>query len=694
MSLSATGIASRYRSLVDGALDPVLIADASGRWVMANPAAESLLGFERDELLHVSFAETVANGLEQAVVDSCGLPLASGWQGGLLLRGKNGKLLPVEGWTIRLHDDAGNACALFVRSTYDHSAQAAVGAALPAPEASATSSATEISRGLRLVDWSGIAEQTRAAAELQAAKATAIDANRALNESEARFRGAFDAASIGMALVAFDGRFLQVNPALCGIMGYNEEELLAKTFPEITHPDHLDTDQAMVQQLLSDEIPTYQIEKFYQRKQGEEICGRLTVSLVRDPAGTPLYFVSQVQDITPFKAAGAALRAAEERYRTLVEQTPAAVYVNAAGALGHAVYVSPRIETLLGVTPEEWISSPDVWARYIYPDDRERILGEIAVANESAEKVLLEYRFLRRDGRVVWVHDEAALVRDEAGNRQYWQGILLDITDRKLAEEELRAAKEAAEEASRLKSAFLSMATHELRTPLTIISGYVELLAESAKVHLTADEQEYLESAQAGTRTLTALIDDLLDLARIEAGRMDLVIRPVDVSEAVERVRRMVVAQADAKGLDLRTTVAPDVPLIAADVNRFVQVLLNLFGNAVKFTEQGHVHGIVCCSGAGVEIAVIDSGIGIAPEALPRIFDEFRQAESGTTRRFGGTGLGLAIARRLVSMHGGTIAVESEVGVGSRFVLWFPAADPSLLQDELSLIHAPGLPPS
>jgi signal transduction histidine kinase len=251
--------------------------------------------------------------------------------------------------------------------------------------------------------------------------------------------------------------------------------------------------------------------------------------------------------------------------------------------------------------------------------------------------------------------------------------MMIDITERKRAEDELRAAKEAAEEASRLKSTFLSMATHELRTPLTIISGYVELLAESAKTHLTPEELDYLLVAQSGAATLSGLVDDLLDLARIEAGRMELQLREVDVLEAMERVRGLVHGQAAAKGLSLRIAIDEDVPTVAADVNRLAQILLNLFANAIKFTNEGEIAGTVRARDGGVEIAITDTGIGISPEALPRRFDEFRQVDSGTTRRFGGSGLGLAIVKRLVEMQAGTVSAESEVGVGSRFTVWFPA---------------------
>jgi signal transduction histidine kinase len=320
------------------------------------------------------------------------------------------------------------------------------------------------------------------------------------------------------------------------------------------------------------------------------------------------------------------------------------------------------------------VEDPELWIRVIHPEDRQRIVDAVAGANDGGEPMHLEYRFLARDGREVWVHDQVALVRDEDGNGQYWQGFMVDITDRKRAEEELRLAKEAAEEANRLKSTFLSMATHELRTPLTIISGYIEMLAESSVSHLSPEEREFLDIAQNGVNTLAALVDDLLDLARMEAGRLELLIRPVDVIEAIERVHRLVAAQAASKGIALEVSVASELPPVAADLNRLVQVLFNLLGNAIKFTERGSVQTMVRADDDGIEFRVVDTGIGIAPEALPHIFDEFRQADVGTTRKFGGSGLGLAIAKRLVDIQGGTIAVESAVGEGSTFRVWLPAA--------------------
>ena len=549
--------ANRYQSLLDGTLDAVIIVDAQGRCVGANPAAASMLGYDGGELLQRELADLVEREHAWAEVEPDCFLVEGQWQGEILVRRKEGGLLTVDAWSAGLSHPAGDAWILFLRNPaghvpddvtedgaiaanasgiaatvvttldgiitewspsaerlYGYAADEVVGRALellappdlagvaaawlrqvrcgkrvPArPTTHITKNGNQIDVAIAispLRDAGGavaaarstvcrLAERSFVEVELPGARNNAQDGGNVLQEDEARFRRAFDAASIGMALVSCDGRLLHVNPALCDIVGYTPDELLAKTFPDITHPDDLAADLALERQLLAGEINAYQIERRYHRKGGQVICGRLTVSLVRDLRDDPLYFVAHIQDITPFKAAGAALREAEARYRTLVEKLPAAVYVDAADALGAPLYISSRIESLLGYTADEWLATGGLWVRRLHPDDRERVLEEIAKANETGELIHLEYRFLARDGRIVWVHDQASLVRDDEGRGQYWQGFMVDITDRKLAEEELREAKEAAEESSRLKSAFLSMATHELRTPLTIISGYVE----------------------------------------------------------------------------------------------------------------------------------------------------------------------------------------------------------------------------
>lgn len=651
-------------ALLEGAVDAVLIVNAGGQFIAVNRVAEELLGYEHDECLTL--------GVVDVIVGMTGGPTPAGRQisGPAQARRKDGSLAAVEVWSTEVLGPAGTVSLVYLRSMLNRG-DSDKGAATDTDGAPARASDGDLGSATAVVR--DVMRCLRSDQELREARATAKDANRALRESEERFRGAFDGASIGMALVSPEGRIMLANPALRGILGYSGNALRTKSFQEVTHPDDLDSDRELARQLLAGEIDTYQIEKRYLRKDGEFIWGRLTVSLVRDGVRTPRYLVAQIQDITPYKAAGAALREAEARYRTLVEQIPAAVYVDEGGSLGTPRYVSPRIQALLGYSPREWVTDPELWMRTIHPADRERIVAAVARANGTDEPMHLEYRFLARDGREVWVHDQVALVRDEDRVGQYWQGFMVDITDRKRAEEESRLAKEAAEEANRLKSAFLSMATHELRTPLTIISGYVEMLAESSMTHLSPEEQEFLDIAQTGVRTLAALVDDLLDLARMEAGRLELLIHPVDAMEAIEHVQRLVAAQAASKGIELDVFLAPGLPPVAADLNRLVQVLFNLLGNAIKFTERGSVRTMVQYVDGAIEFHVVDTGVGIAPDALPYIFDEFRQADIGTTRKFGGSGLGLAIAKRLVDMQGGTISVKSVVGEGSTFTVSLPA---------------------
>ncbi|MCA9864658.1 MAG: PAS domain S-box protein, partial [Thermomicrobiales bacterium] len=552
--MASAFLALRYLPLLESVSDPVILTDDEGESIVGNTALEHHLGYGPDDWPQLRLRDIVID--EDVLRELCaGRDWKQHWAGSVLVRDCTGREQPLPGRAMLLGQGKDAVIALFLRPD-----QALAVAGAPAQ-----------------------GEQA-AAQELQAARASANVVSQALRESEARFRGAFDASSIGMALIGLEDTFLQVNPALCAMLGYDNSELLQQTLRAVTLPDDQDLDLEDRKRLVTGEISTYQIEQLFNRKQGEIICIRLTMSLVRGSAGEPRYFVAQMQDITPFKAAGAALREAEARYRTLVEQTPAAVYVDDANSLGECLYVSPRIEALVGRSPEEWLGH-GAWPRTVHPDDREWVLQRARESNATGEPFFAEYRFATPDGRVVWVHDEATLVLNEDGSRQCWQGLMVDVTDRKLAEEELRRAKEAAEEASRLKTAFLSMATHELRTPLTIISGYVELLLQSGMKHFNDEEREYVEVVQAGTRTLTMLIDDLLDLARIEAGRMHLTLRPVDVADVLERLRRMVAAQAAEKGLDIVFAVEAGLPPAAADVNRLVQILLNVVGNAIKFTE-------------------------------------------------------------------------------------------------------------
>jgi PAS domain S-box-containing protein/diguanylate cyclase (GGDEF)-like protein len=259
----------------------------------------------------------------------------------------------------------------------------------------------------------------------------------ALRESEQRFRKSFDDAAIGMALVGRDGRWLQVNRSLCEMVGYPEEELLEKTFQDITHPDDLEKDLEQVRRLLAGEIRTYQMEKRYFHRDGHVVWILLSVSMVHDEEGEPLYFVSQIQDISERKRAEQKIKDAEEHYRTLVEQLPAVTYIDPVDDPETSLYTSPHIEQMLGYTPKEW-QTEKLWPKRLHPDDRERILAaDERFEAGGSEPFREEYRLLAKDGSVVWVREEAVLVRDEAGEPLYWQGVFYDLSERKALEERL-----------------------------------------------------------------------------------------------------------------------------------------------------------------------------------------------------------------------------------------------------------------
>jgi PAS domain S-box-containing protein len=274
------------------------------------------------------------------------------------------------------------------------------------------------------------------------------------------------------------------------------------------------------------------------------------------------------------------------------------------------------------------------------------------------------------DGRVTWVSTSKMPLRDLAGEVIGTFGISRDITRQVQAEESLREARDAAEAASRAKSAFVANMSHEIRTPLNAVIGLTELLLETP---LDAVQTDYLQTVLESGESLLSLLNDVLDFSKIESGRFQLESRPFEVRELVGSTLKSLGVKAHRKGIELAWEVAPEVPAAASgDPVRFRQVLVNLVGNAIKFTEHGEVVvSVLSVRGPDpvtLQVEVRDTGIGIPADRLQAIFEQFVQADHSTTRKYGGNGLGLAISARLVEMMGGRLQVYSEIGVGSRFV--------------------------
>jgi PAS domain S-box-containing protein len=368
-----------------------------------------------------------------------------------------------------------------------------------------------------------------------------------------------------------------------------------------------------------------------------------------------------------------AARAAARRLIAIVESSEDAIVSKDLN--GVITSWNRAAERLFGYAADEVIGQS---IRIIIPTERLAEEEVVLSAVRRGDRVdHFETQRRRKDGTLVPISLSVSPIRDEQGMVVGASKIARDISDRVQAERERVRLVEALQEANRLKDEFLATLSHEIRTPLNAILGYAQLLKSNL-----LDDGKRLRGAQAierNARTLTHIIEDVLDVSLITSGRLRLNVRPVELADVVTEAITTVQLAADAKGVQLVTEVDPAVTPVAGDAERLQQVLWNLLINAVKFsTRGGRVVVAVRPAGAGVAVSVKDSGIGIDREFLPYVFDRFRQADSRTTREHGGVGLGLAIARHIVELHGGTIFVSSEgVGKGAEFTITLPSIAPS-----------------
>jgi PAS domain S-box-containing protein len=385
-------------------------------------------------------------------------------------------------------------------------------------------------------------------------------------------------------------------------------------------------------------------------------------------------------DITDHREKLEALDSNDERFRQLVENIREVFWITSVD--GHTmVYVSPGYERIWQRTCESLYKRPHNWIDAIHPEDRQRV-GEAFFAKAPQGEFDEEYRILRPDGTIRWIRDRGFPIHNEAGEVVRIAGIAEDITQRKSAEEELRRAKEEAEAATIAKSRFLANMSHEIRTPMNAIIGMTQLVLDTP---LACEQREHLSVVAESAESLLAVINDILDLSKIEASKLTLERVAFDLRESLGDALKSLGVRAHGKGLELTYDIAPEVPrFVLGDRTRLRQIILNLIGNAIKFTEEGEVtlkaeSELQSDSEVLMSFTVTDTGVGIPEEKQHKIFDAFEQADNSTTRKFGGTGLGLAISARLAELMGGCLSVESEAGRGSTFHL---AARMGLAQDE------------
>ncbi len=367
----------------------------------------------------------------------------------------------------------------------------------------------------------------------------------------------------------------------------------------------------------------------------------------------------------------ASLATSERRFRTLTETAPAGIFRTDRD--GGLTYVNPSWCAMTGMSQRE--AAGDGWLR-VLPDDRRESVAQ-AWQNALLEgwSDLREIQFHRAtDGAEIWGASTVAVERDEAGEPVGHVGIVLDITARKVLERELIAARDAAEAAARTKATFLANMSHEIRTPLNGILGFAELLADG---DIPPEQARHASFIRESGRELLRLLNDILDLSKIEAGQMTIEQAPFSPGEELRSCAKLLDAAIRTKGLDFDLTIDPalDAPMLG-DSLRFRQIVLNLLGNSIKFTEIGSVSIKAQLRGGTISVEVADTGIGISEEQQRRIFHPFIQADQSSTRRFGGTGLGLGISRQLAELMGGGVRLVSQVAVGTTATLrlpWQPA---------------------
>ena len=379
-------------------------------------------------------------------------------------------------------------------------------------------------------------------------------------------------------------RFLRLNQATARQLGAPQPaDAIGKTDFDFYPAALAEAFVADEQRVLATGVPL--LNKLERLPVGASSIWSLTSCAARDATAESSASSARGKDITAQRQTEEALQRSEAEYRTLIEQLPILVYRQPVNPTEGRRYVSPQVGRMYGYSLEEWRHPTDG----MHPDDQGRVWAEIARTDVTGDPFRVEYRERTADGRYLWVRDEAVLIRDAVGNSDHWLGIKLDITDRKQIDHALQAAKEAAEAANRLKSQFLATMSHELRTPLNAVIGYASLLLDARADPLTIEQRQDVELILRGGRRLLALINDVLDLSRLEAEKLPLHCAPADLAAVLEEARADVAPLAAAKGLRLIVEQPTPLPPILADSARLRQVFVNLLDNAVKFTDAGQV---------------------------------------------------------------------------------------------------------
>jgi protein-histidine pros-kinase len=497
------------------------------------------------------------------------------------------------------------------------------------------------------------------------------EAEQVLRASEERYRELFEESPAGRVESTLAGTPLRVNRAFASLLGYASPEqfMTAVTSTNVLYADRSDREAAAVSAREHGAVRGFELRM--RRRDGTTVWVAIDGRAVTNPDGGTVRWQASVVDISERKRVEEALRESEERFRLLAEaSTDVITRVSTQSIMS---YVSPASRELYGFDPEEMVGH-SAWD-YIHPED-------YATVRQASEGVrvpgrhhhAVEYRALRSDGGYVWVESKVRTLWDPVtGQAAGFHNATRDISERKQAEAEIRRAKEEAEQATRAKSDFLSGMSHELRTPLNALLGFTGTLLMGLPGPLNDEQTKQLRTVQRSARHLLSLINDLLDLALIESGKLELHPEPFNFLKLAEEVAEGLRPLAERKGLGLEVRCRVDPAELTCDRRAVSQILINLTNNAIKFTDYGSVRLDLSQRLDGnrslTRFAVIDTGRGIAPEDHERLFAAFEQIKKAGAPLGEGTGLGLHISQALAGRIGGNITFESVPGEGSTFAL-------------------------
>lgn len=639
----------------------IITTDYSGNLNYINPVVPKMWGYRKEELLerHSSKFWHPASEILEAGKEC---REKGEWTGELVARRKDGTLFDAHVSLSLIRDDDGKPIGI-MGTCFD------------------------------------ITERKRADNELKKRTEELLLANQRLDLAlEASRMGTWDWDVVSNRLT-WDERMFR----LVGVTGEEfaqTHDSLMELSDKIMPPEDQKRMQKALQEVVEGKTDDYELEHGVTRLDGTFRRFAVKGHAYRNSKGELLRLIGTTQDITERKVAEEALRKSEADLAR-------------AQAMAHLGNYSLNIQTgeiswseelgvIWGCVPGEKLSFEELISK-IHPEDLDRVLETARMLREEALPFNVEYRIVRPDGSVRYVHDRGELTRDETGSPIRMFGTILDITERKQMDKQLHKAREEAEAANRAKGEFLANMSHEIRTPMNAVIGMLELLEDTG---LNEEQREYLRLAQLSSESLLSVIDDVLDFSRVEQDKLELELIGFDLKSLISQIMNVMGPRAASRGIELMGEFGVDVPdLIIGDPVRLKQVLFNLTSNAVKFTEKGKVVlSVETCKGKAPytngepdingepgtdgkpdtdgkpetngEIKLLfqvrDTGIGIPPENLDRIFDAFTQADASITRKYGGTGLGLAISSQLVELMGGRIRVESEVEKGSTFYFTIP----------------------